>query len=85
MHVGVGVGVCVLRLARKHDISRTVRRIHVTLGIVIGYDPQMCAIIFGDDVMHINEGAGLNVKILKYAYFSCQLFDLFHIWLINVA
>ena len=52
---------------------------------MVGHDPQMCPIVFGDDVMHINEGAGLNVKILKYAYFSSQLFNLFHIWLINVA
>ena len=47
------------KIARKHEISRTVRRIHVILGIVIGYDPQMCPIVFGDDVMHINEGRGL--------------------------
>ena len=73
------------KMARKHEISRIVRRIYVILGIVIGYDPQMCPIVFGDGVMHINQGAGLNVKILKYAYFSSQLFNLFHIWLINVA
>ena len=73
------------KIARKHEISRTVRRIHVILCIVIGYDPQMCPIVFGDDVTHINEGAGLNVKILKYEYFSSQLVNLFHIWLINVA
>ena len=73
------------KIARKHEISRTVWRIHVILGIVVGYDPQMCPFVFGDDVMHINEEAGLNVKILKYAYFSTQLLNLFHIWLINVA
>ena len=73
------------KIARKQEISRTMRRIHVILGIVIGYDPQMCPIVFGNDVMHINEGAGLNVSILKYAYFISQLVNLFHIWLINVA
>ena len=73
------------KIARKHQISRTVRRIHIILGIVKGYEPQMYPIVFGNDVMHINEGAGLNVKILKYAYFSSQLFNLFHIWLINVV
>ena len=60
-------------------------QIHVILGIVIGYDSQMCPFVFGNDVMHINEEAGLNVKILEYPYFSSQLFNLFHIWLINVA
>ena len=45
----------------------------------------MSPIVFGDDVTHINEEAGLNIKILKYAYFSSQLLDLFHILLINVA
>ena len=56
--VYVCVYVCVLRLARKHDISRTVSRMHVILGIVIGYDPQMCSIVFddADDVMHFNKG-----------------------------
>ena len=83
--VYVCVCVCVLRLARKHDISRTVSWIHVILDIVIVYDPQMCPIVFGDDVTHINEGAGLNVKILKKAYFSSQLLNLFQIQLINVA
>ena len=52
---------------------------------MIGYDPQMCPIVFGNDVMHINEGTGLNVAILKYAYFSSQLVNLFHILLISVA
>ena len=73
------------KIARKHEISRTVWRIHVILSIVIGFDPQMCPIVFGDDVMHINEGAGLNVKILKYAYISVVSCLMFHIWLINVA
>ena len=42
------------KVARKYEFLRTVRRIHVILGIVIGYDPQMCPIVFGDDVMRIN-------------------------------
>ena len=47
------------KIALKHEISRTVSQIYVILGIVIGFDPQMCPIVFGDDVMQINEGRGL--------------------------
>ena len=54
--------------------------IFVIFGIVVGHDPKMCPIVFGDDVTHINEGAGLNVKILKSTYFSSCLPDMFHIW-----
>ena len=35
-------------------------RIDFILDTVVGHDPQMCPIVFGDDVMHIIEGAGLN-------------------------
>ena len=41
---------------------------YVICGTVIAHDPKMCPIVFGSDVMHINEGAGLYVKILKCSY-----------------
>ena len=66
--------------ACTHEISRTVTRIDFILGTVVDHDPQMCPIVFGDDVTHINEGAGLNVKILICEYFSSCLFDMFLIW-----
>ena len=66
--------------ACKHEISRTVKRIEFILGTVVDHDPQMCPIVFGDDVTHINEGAGLNVKNLKCAYFSSCLLDMFQFW-----
>ena len=40
----------------------------------------MCPIGFGGDIMHINEWAGLKVKILKCSYFNNRLSVLFHIW-----
>ena len=46
---------------------------------------KMCPIVFGDDVMHINEWAGLNVKIWKCSYFNNRLSVLFHIWYDNVV
>ena len=54
--VGGGLNVVLPKIARKHEISRTLRRIHVVLVIVIVYVSQMCHIVFGDDMMHINEG-----------------------------
>ena len=64
MYVCMCVCVCVcvcmyVTPACKHDISRTVRRIDFILDTMVGHDPQMCPIVFGDDVMHINEGRGL--------------------------
>ena len=52
--------------ACKHDISKTICAIYVICGILIAHDPKMCPIVFGGDVMHSNEGAGLNVKIWKW-------------------
>ena len=46
---------------------------------------MMCPIVFGDDVMHINEWAGLTVKILKCSYFNTCMTALFHIGYYNVA
>ena len=45
----------------------------------------MCPIVFGDDVMHINEWAGLNVKIWKCSFFTNRMIVLFHIWYDNVV
>ena len=45
-----------------YDISKTVCAIYVICGIVIAHGPKMCPIVFGSDVMHINEEAGLKVK-----------------------
>ena len=45
----------------------------------------MCLIVFRDDVMHINEWAGLNVKIWKCSFFNNRLSVLFHIWYDNVV
>ena len=59
--------------------------IYVICGIVIAHDPKMCPIVFGSDVMHINEGAGLNVKIWKCSYFNNHVSVLFHIWHSNVV
>ena len=41
---------------------------YVICGKVRAHDPKMCPFVFGSDVMHINEEAGLNVKILKCSY-----------------
>ena len=49
-------GCMCIRLPRKHNILRTV---HFKLGTGIGFDPYICPIFFGDDVMHINNGAAL--------------------------
>ena len=46
---------------------------------------MMCPIVFGDDVMHINEWAGLNVKIWKCSFFTNRMIVLFHIWCNNVV
>ena len=59
--------------------------IHVILGTVVGHDPQMCPIVFDNDVMHINEWAGLKVKILKCKYFNNCLSILLHIGHDNVV
>ena len=40
----------------------------------------MCPIVLGDDVMHINEWAGLNVKIWKCSYFDPVLFHMYSNW-----
>ena len=48
--------------ACKHKISRTSHWIYFICGTQVAHGPQMCPINFGDDVMHINEWAGLNVK-----------------------
>ena len=48
---------------RLHCISRTVQWIHVICGTYVAYGSLMCHFVFGDYVMHINEWAGLNVKI----------------------
>ena len=66
----VCVCVCMLRLACKHDISKSLCVMYVICGIVIAQGLKMCPIVFGSDVMHINEGAGLNVNIWKCSYFS---------------
>ena len=60
MHINEGAGLNVISSPKacKHEISRTVRRIDFILDTVVGHDPQMCPIVFGDDVMHINEGRG---------------------------
>ena len=65
--------------ACKHEISRTTNWIYVICGAQIAHCPQMCPIVFGDDIMHINEWAGLNVKIWKYSYFNNRLSVLFYI------
>ena len=62
------VYVCMGCLACKHDISKSLCVMYVICGIVIAHGLKMCPIVFGSDVMHINEGAGLNVKILKCSY-----------------
>ena len=67
-----------------HGISRTVQLIHVICGTYIAYGSLMCHVVFGDDVMHINEWAGLNVKILKCSYFKNCMSVLFHIGHYNV-
>ena len=41
--------------ACKHEISRTVPRIHGICGTQIAHGPQMIPIDFGINVMHINE------------------------------
>ena len=71
--------VCMLRLACKHDISKTICAIYVICGIVIAHGPKMCPIVFGSDVMHINEEAGLNVKILKCSYLLNHRSGILHI------
>ena len=82
MHIkeGAGLNAILSPKACKHEISRMVKWIFVIFSIVVGHDPKMCPIVFGDDVMHINEGAGLNVKILKSTYFSRIVCPMFHIW-----
>ena len=65
--------------ACKHEISRMTHWIYVIFGALVAHGLQMCPIGFGDDVMHINEWAGLNVKILKCSYFNNRLSILFHI------
>ena len=67
------------------DISKTIWVMYVICGTVIAHDPKMCPIVFGRDVMHINEGAGLNVKIWKCSYFNNSLSVLFHIWYSHVV
>ena len=64
--------VCLLRLACKHDISKTTCVMYIICGIVIAHDPKMCPIVFGNDVMHIDEEAGLNVNILKCYIFAIK-------------
>jgi len=52
---------------------------------VVAHGLKMCPIVFGDDVVHINEWAGLKVKFLKCSYFKSRLFVLFNIWYSNVV
>ena len=52
---------------------------HVLCNTVIAHDPKMCPIVFGSDAMHINEGAGLKVKILKCSYLHNHMTVSFHI------
>ena len=65
--------------------SRTVHWIPVIFGTRIAHAPQMYPSCFGDDVMHINEWEGLNVKILKCSYFNNRSSILFHVWYDNVV
>ena len=37
---------------------------------MIAHDSKMGPIVFGNDVMHINEEVGLNVKNRKWLYFK---------------
>ena len=71
--------------ACKHEISRTIHWIHVIFGTKIAHGPKMCPIVFGDDVAHINEWAGINIQILKCSYFNNRLSILFHIWYDNIV
>ena len=64
--------------ACKHDISRTVHWMHDICGTQIAHSPQMIPIVFGINVMHINEYAGHKVKILKCSYFYNQAYVFFH-------
>ena len=73
------VCMCVTK-ACKQDISRTVHWIHTIYGTKVAHGPYMCLIVFGDDVMHINEWAGLNAKIWKWSYFNHCKSVLFHNW-----
>ena len=66
--------------ACKHEISITVRRIHDICGTQIAHGLQMIPIVFGINVMHINEYAGHKVKILKCSYFYNQTYVFFHTW-----
>ena len=66
--------VYVLRQAYKHDISRTVHWIRDICGTQIAHGPQMCPIVLGTNVMHINEQAGLNVKILKSSWCIASMY-----------
>ena len=45
---------------------------YVICGIVIAHGLKMCPIVFGSDVMHIDEEAGLNVNILKCYIFAIK-------------
>ena len=46
---------------------------------MIAHGPKMCPIVFGSDVMHINEGVGHNVQILKCSYLHNHKSVWFHI------
>ena len=59
--------------------------IYVICDTVIAHDQKMCLIVFGSDVMHINEEAGLNVKILKCSYLHNHNTVWFHIKLAYVV
>ena len=58
----VGLNVVLSNRACKHEISRTTHWIYVIYGTKKAHGPQICQIDFDDNVMHINEWAGLNVK-----------------------
>ena len=58
----MGICMCVTKVC-KQDISRT-HWIHTIYGTKVVHGPYMCLIVFGDDVMHINEWAGLNAKMV---------------------
>ena len=59
--------------ACKHEIYRTTHWMYVICVAQIVFGAQMCPIAFDDNVMHINEWAGLNVKIWKCSYFKKRL------------
>ena len=54
--------------ACKHEISRTTHLIYVICGAQVTHDLKVCPVLFGNDVMNINEWVGLNVKNCLFCF-----------------